>query len=180
MKTRLIILFGLLAAVAAGLGAISTGPISGGTGPTGPAGANPPTVLRKAAVSKPLIGIANWMDYWYQTNLAYGNWMMGEPGEDVASNSVVFAKANKIEWLRIDRGWAATNRTAGGVVTVGASGKGEILDVKIDPQAVRPEDAEMLQDLLVVAANEALAKAREAVERAMKKVTGGAGLPGLF
>ena len=117
MKTRLIILFGLLAAVAAGLGAISTGPISGGTGPTGPAGANPPTVLRKAAVSKPLIGIANWMDYWYQTNLAYGNWMMGEPGEDVASNSVVFAKANKIEWLRIDRGWAATNRTAGGVVT---------------------------------------------------------------
>ena len=70
--------------------------------------------------------------------------------------------------------------TAGGVVTVGASGKGEILDVRLDPQAVRPEDAEMLQDLLVVAANEALAKAREAVERAMKKVTGGAGLPGLF
>ena len=70
--------------------------------------------------------------------------------------------------------------TAGGVVTVGASGKGEILDVRIDPQAVRPEDAEMLQDLMVVAANEALRKAREAVERAMKKVTGGAGLPGLF
>ena len=38
----------------------------------------------------------------------------------------------------------------------------------------------MLQDLLVVAANEALRKAREAVEREMKKVTGGAGLPGLF
>ena len=70
--------------------------------------------------------------------------------------------------------------TAGGVVTVGASGKGEILDVRIDPQAVRPEDAEMLQDLLVVAANEALRKAREAVEHAMKKATGGVGLPGLF
>jgi len=69
---------------------------------------------------------------------------------------------------------------AGGVVTVGASGKGEILDVRIDPQAVRPEDVEMLQDLLVVAANEALRKAREAVEHAMKKATGGAGLPGLF
>jgi DNA-binding YbaB/EbfC family protein len=70
--------------------------------------------------------------------------------------------------------------TAGGVVTVGASGKGEILDVRINPEAVRPEDAEMLQDLVVVAANEALRKAREAVERAMKKVTGGSGLPGLF
>jgi DNA-binding YbaB/EbfC family protein len=70
--------------------------------------------------------------------------------------------------------------TAGGVVTVGASGKGEIVDVRIDPQALRPEDAEMLQDLFVVAANEALRQAREAVEGAMKKVTGGAGLPGLF
>ncbi len=70
--------------------------------------------------------------------------------------------------------------TAGGVVTVGASGKGEILDVRIDPEAARPEDVEMLQDLFVVAANEALSKAREAVEQAMKKVTGGAGLPGLF
>ena len=70
--------------------------------------------------------------------------------------------------------------TAGGVVTVGASGKGEILDVKIDPAAVRPEDAEMLQDLFVVAANEALGKARGAMEAAMKKATGGAGLPGLF
>ncbi|HEY5999921.1 MAG TPA: YbaB/EbfC family nucleoid-associated protein [bacterium] len=69
---------------------------------------------------------------------------------------------------------------AGGVVTVGASGKGEITDVRIDPQALRPEDAEMLQDLFVVASNEALRKAREAVEHAMKKVTGGAGLPGLF
>jgi DNA-binding YbaB/EbfC family protein len=70
--------------------------------------------------------------------------------------------------------------TAGGVVTVGASGKGEILDVRVNPEALRPEDAEMLQDLITVAANEALRKAREAVENAMKKVTGGAGLPGLF
>jgi nucleoid-associated protein EbfC len=69
---------------------------------------------------------------------------------------------------------------AGGVVTVGASGKGEILDVRINPEAARPEDVEMLQDLITVAANEALRKAREAVELAMKKVTGGAGLPGLF
>lgn len=70
--------------------------------------------------------------------------------------------------------------TAGGVVTVGANGKGEILDVRISPEALRPEDAEMLQDLVMVAANEALRKARETVELAMKKVTGGAGFPGLF
>jgi len=68
----------------------------------------------------------------------------------------------------------------GGVVAVGASGKGEILDVRINPESARPEDVEMLQDLIVVAANEALGKARGAVEQAMKKVTGGAGLPGLF
>jgi DNA-binding YbaB/EbfC family protein len=69
--------------------------------------------------------------------------------------------------------------TAGGVVTVGASGKGEIVDVRIDPAVARPEDVEMLQDLITVAANEALAKARAAVEAAMKKVAG-PGLPGLF
>ena len=68
--------------------------------------------------------------------------------------------------------------SAGGVVTVAASGKGEILEVRINPEAARPEDVEMLQDLITVAANEALRKAREAVEQAMKKVTGG--IPGLF
>lgn len=68
----------------------------------------------------------------------------------------------------------------GGVVVAGANGKGEITDLKISPEVAQPGEVEMLQDLVVAAANEALRKAREAVEREMKKVTGGVGLPGMF
>jgi DNA-binding YbaB/EbfC family protein len=64
----------------------------------------------------------------------------------------------------------------GGVVKVGANGKGEITDVVIAAEVAG--DVEMLQDLVLAASNEALRKAREAMEREMKKVTGG--VPGLF
>lgn len=66
----------------------------------------------------------------------------------------------------------------GGVVAVGANGRGEITDVRISPEVAG--DVEMLQDLVLAAANEALRKCREATEREMKKATGGMGLPGLF
>jgi len=66
----------------------------------------------------------------------------------------------------------------GGVVTVGANGKGELTDVAISPEVAG--DVEMLQDLVLAAANEAIRKAREATERAMKKATGGMSMPGLF
>ena len=72
------------------------------------------------------------------------------------------------------------SEAAGGVVTVGASGKGEILDVRIDPQAVRPEDAEMLQDLVIAAVNEGIRKAQEMAASEMGKITGGMQIPGLM
>ena len=68
----------------------------------------------------------------------------------------------------------------GGMVTAVASGRGELVDLEISPEVAKPEEVEMLQDLVLVAVNEAIRKAREAVEEEMKKVTGGMGLPGMM
>ncbi len=68
----------------------------------------------------------------------------------------------------------------GGVVTAVANGRGELVDLKISPEVVRAEEVEMLQDLVLAAANESLRKAKEAMEEEVKKVTGGLGLPGVM
>src|SRR2546422_3967346 len=68
----------------------------------------------------------------------------------------------------------------GGMVTVVANGAMEIVSVKIDPEVLKASDGEMLQDLVVAAANEALRKAREMVAEEMKGITGGLQMPGLF
>lgn len=65
----------------------------------------------------------------------------------------------------------------GGMVTVVANGKGDILSVKIDPEVVRGEDLEMLQDLVTSAANDALRKARELLAQEVSRLAGGLGLP---
>ena len=65
----------------------------------------------------------------------------------------------------------------GGVVTATVSGKKELVSVAIDPEAVDPEDVEMLQDLIVAAVNEALRKAAEDAAGQMSKLTGGLNLP---
>ena len=70
--------------------------------------------------------------------------------------------------------------SGGGMVTVTANGKQEILSIRIEPEVVDPEDVEMLQDLVVAAVNEALKKAQEMVAEEMAKVTGGMQLPGLM
>ncbi len=68
----------------------------------------------------------------------------------------------------------------GGMVTVTANGKQEILSIRIEPEVVDPKDVEMLQDLVAAAVNEALKKAQEMVAEEMAKVTGGMQLPGLM
>lgn len=68
----------------------------------------------------------------------------------------------------------------GGVVTVVANGKQEILSVEIKPEAVDLDDLEMLQDLVVAATNEAIRKSQEMVSQEMGKITGGLNIPGLF
>ena len=68
----------------------------------------------------------------------------------------------------------------GGMVTVKVSGKKELLSIEIKPEAVDPDDVEMLQDLVLAAVNEALRTANETTEREMGKLTGGLSMPGLF
>jgi len=66
----------------------------------------------------------------------------------------------------------------GGMVTVKISGDLEVKSVTIDPEAVDPEDVDILQDTILVAVNEAIHAAQELAERRMGNVTGGLGGPG--
>lgn len=69
-----------------------------------------------------------------------------------------------------------TASVGGGVVEAKVNGKKEVLAVTIKPEAVDPEDVEMLQDLVISAVNEALRQADEAMEQSMGAVTGGLNL----
>ena len=71
-----------------------------------------------------------------------------------------------------------TASVGGGVVEAKVNGKKEVLSVTIKPEAVDPEDVEMLQDLVVSAVNEALRQANDAMETSMNGVTGGLDLSG--
>lgn len=65
----------------------------------------------------------------------------------------------------------------GGVVTATVTGKRELKALEIDPEAVDPDDVEMLQDMIVAAVNEALRAAENDAASTMQKLTGGLGLP---
>ena len=67
----------------------------------------------------------------------------------------------------------------GGMVTVEANGKQEIVSIKIDPEVVSKDDVQMLEDLVLAASNEALRKSREMVQQELGKLTGGLKIPGL-
>jgi nucleoid-associated protein EbfC len=68
----------------------------------------------------------------------------------------------------------------GGMVKVIANGKQQIVSIKIEKEVVDPEDVEMLQDLVLAAVNDALAKSQEMVSGEMSKLTGGLKIPGLM
>lgn len=68
----------------------------------------------------------------------------------------------------------------GGAVKVVANGRQELVKIEIKPEAVDPEDIEMLQDLVLAAANEALRKSQEMAANEMSKITGGIKIPGMF
>lgn len=67
----------------------------------------------------------------------------------------------------------------GGMVTVVANGHQDVVSITIEPDAVDPDDVDMLQDLVLAAINEALRAARELAGDEMTKVTGGLDIPGL-
>ncbi|HLA48553.1 MAG: nucleoid-associated protein, YbaB/EbfC family [Nitrospinae bacterium RIFCSPLOWO2_12_39_16] len=70
--------------------------------------------------------------------------------------------------------------SGGGMVTVTANGRQEILSVKIDPSVISMQDVEMLEDLVLAAVNEVLRKSQEIITEEMSKVTGGIKIPGLM
>ena len=69
--------------------------------------------------------------------------------------------------------------SGGGMVKVTANGRQQILSIQIEKEVVDPDDVEMLQDLILAAINDALAKAQEMVSSEMGKLTGGLNIPGL-
>ncbi len=74
----------------------------------------------------------------------------------------------------------ATATSGGGAVTVVVNGKNEIKSLLIKPEAVDPNDVEMLQDLIITAVNEALKTVHAELSAEMSKITGGMNIPGLF
>lgn len=67
----------------------------------------------------------------------------------------------------------------GGVVTATVNGKMDLIKVQIKPESLKPEDREMLEDLIVAAVSAAQAKAKQSAQEETAKVTGGLNLPGL-
>jgi DNA-binding YbaB/EbfC family protein len=76
-----------------------------------------------------------------------------------------------------------TSSSGGGMVEAAVNGKREVVSLKIKPEAVDPDDIEMLEDLVIAAINGALASAEEKTSAEMEKITGGLsgmGIPGMM
>jgi len=88
---------------------------------------------------------------------------------------------NRLAKMQEELATAEVEATAGGgAVKVVATGQQRIVSVTIDPSAVDAADVEMLQDLIVVAVNDALTKGQEMAAQRLSGLTGGMKLPGLF
>ena len=73
-----------------------------------------------------------------------------------------------------------SSTVGGGMVSVTVNGRNEIIDLKIEPEVINPDDPQMLQDLVKAAVNDAMRKAAEMGKTEMAKLTGGLNIPGLF
>lgn len=73
-----------------------------------------------------------------------------------------------------------TAKAGGGMVSATVSGKHELVSMEINPEAVDPEDVEMLQDMVIAAVNEAMRAADNEAANNMSRLTGGLNLGGLF
>ncbi len=68
----------------------------------------------------------------------------------------------------------------GGIVKAVANGKQELLSIKIDPEIIKSDDLEMLEDLVVAAVNDVIKKSQEMVSQEISKISGGLKIPGLM
>jgi len=70
--------------------------------------------------------------------------------------------------------------SGGGMVSVKINGKQQILSMNIDPEVLKQNDVEMIQDLVLSAVNEAIRQSQELMQSELSKLTGGLNIPGLF
>ena len=106
----------------------------------------------------------------------------GMPGMGGGMNMNMLKQAQKMQqdMLKMQQELQEKENTAaagGGVVSATVNGKHELRSLTIDPEAVDPEDVEMLQDMIVAAVNEAMRSADTDASETMQKITGGLGLP---
>ena len=107
-----------------------------------------------------------------------GNFRGGYGGMGGMNQMQMMKQAQKMQQdlLKMQEELEQTEYTAaagGGVVSATVSGKRELTALVIDPEAVDPEDVEMLQDMVIAAVNEALRKAEDAASQNMSRLTGG-------
>ena len=103
----------------------------------------------------------------------------GYSGGGMNMNMIKQAQKMQADLLKMqtemeEQTYSATS--GGGVVSAVVTGKHELTELVIDPDAVDPEDVEMLQDLIVAAVNEAIRKANDDMSESMSKLTGGLNL----
>lgn len=112
--------------------------------------------------------------------MAKGGFRGGMPMGGMNMNMIKQAQKMQQEMLKMQEEMESKEYEAtagGGMITAAVNGKHELLRLTIDPEAVDPDDVEMLQDLIVAAVNEALRKAADDAASQMSRLTGGLGLP---
>jgi len=97
------------------------------------------------------------------------------------NQNVMRQMQNKLMKIQEDLATQTVDATAGGgVVKAVVTGQQKLVSVEIDPAVIDPDDVEMLQDMIVVAVNDALTKAQELASQQLSSLTGGMKIPGLF
>ncbi len=114
--------------------------------------------------------------------MAKGNFRGGQMGGGMNMSMIKQAQKMQQDMMKMQEELEKAEYTAaagGGVVTAVVSGKKELVALTIDPEAVDPDDVEMLQDMVMAAVNEAMRKAEASASEGMARLTGGLNLGGL-
>lgn len=115
--------------------------------------------------------------------MAKGGFRGGMPGGMNQAAMMKQAQRLQQEMIRMQQEQESKTFTAkagGGMVCATVSGKHELVDLQINPEAVDPDDVEMLQDMILAAVNEAMRTADAEAANNMSRLTGGMNLGGLF
>ena len=115
--------------------------------------------------------------------MAKGGFRGGMPGGMNQAAMMKQAQKMQQEMLRMQQEMETKTYTAksgGGMVTASVNGKHELVGIEINPEAVDPDDVEMLQDMVIAAVNEAMRAADMEAANNMSRLTGGMNLGGLF